>query len=433
MKTHGHIKRLARHVPGAKQVAYQLKKQKIIEEQAAKISELHEAVGLLSKRNELWAEEVRELRGENKRLDIVWPVHPEEIIAADWRRPPKAREYKKHAPPYVINWVVPSMGPVSGGHADIFRAIHHMEKKGHICRVYFYDALKQSSLESVKESLNSYTPIKAELFYNAKDMADCDAVIATNWYTAYPVFNFQGPAKKFYFVQDFEPYFDPVGSYSKFAENTYRFGFYGITLGRWLHEKLSKKYGMESDFIEMGTDTREYSFINKGERKKILFYARPVTPRRGFEMGSLALQIFHERHPEYEIHCLGWDLSRYDLPFPFVNHGILNSEELNHLYNECHAGLVLSFTNMSLLPLEMLASGCTPVINDAKHTRMITYSDEVTYTDPNPQAIAEALHRTVSDPQTSTKARQAAEFAKNFQWDESNATFEKIITRELSR
>jgi hypothetical protein len=46
-------------------------------------------------------------------------------------------------------------------------------------------------------------------------------------------------------VQDFEPYFEPVGSYSTFAENTYRFGFHGITLGEWLSKKLTNEYGYE--------------------------------------------------------------------------------------------------------------------------------------------------------------------------------------------
>jgi glycosyltransferase involved in cell wall biosynthesis len=148
----------------------------------------------------------------------------------------------------------------------------------------------------------------------------------------------------------------------------------------------------------------DYKLTNKSERKKILYYARPVTPRRGFELGSLALQIFNKMHPEYEIHCLGWDLSRYDLPFPFVNRGILNAEELNNLYNECATGLVLSFTNMSLLPLEMMAAGCIPVLNEAEHTKMVPFSGQMEYAEPNPAALADALHNIVSDKNIQKRA-----------------------------
>src|SRR5205085_330156 len=119
---------------------------------------------------EIWGQELRELRGDNKHLEIVWPVFKEDIIAADWREPSKTASYEKHKPPFTINWVVPPMGPVSGGHADIFRIVHYLEKQGHVCRVYFYDALKQHSLSNIEKSLKSYAPIKAELFYNEQVM-----------------------------------------------------------------------------------------------------------------------------------------------------------------------------------------------------------------------------------------------------------------------
>jgi glycosyltransferase involved in cell wall biosynthesis len=419
-------KNLGKKIPGTRKLIIRN------EQQQKEIVSLRKALTEHEKRQELWAQEIRELRGEFTRLGIVWPVMPEDIVAADWRKPLRIQPYKKHKPPFTINWVIPPMGPVSGGHADIFRAIGYLEKQGHACRVYFYDALKRHKMADIRNNLTSYASIKSELFYNANEMADADAIIATNWYSAYPVYNYKGSAKKFYFVQDFEPYFEPVGSYSTFAENTYRFGFHGITLGEWLSKKLSKDYGMKCDFIKMGTDVSEYTLTNKGGRKKILYYARPVTPRRGFELGSLALSLFNKQHPEYEIHCVGWDLSRYDLPFPFINRGILGSQELNELYNECAAGLVLSFTNMSLLPLEMMASGCIPVLNDAEHTRMVQYASQLEYAVPSPTALAEALHNVVTNKSLAKRAEKASEYAQKFQWNDSNAIFEKILLRELA-
>jgi glycosyltransferase involved in cell wall biosynthesis len=422
-------RKIARNVPGARRLVIQ---QETIQKQTTEINALRRNLAEHEKRQELWAQEIRKLRGEDRQLGIVWPVFEKDIIAADWRKPQKTAIYKRHKPPFTINWVIPPMGPVSGGHADIFRAICYLEGRGHICRIYFYDALGQYKLADIKKALTAYAPIKSELFLNATKMAQADAIIATNWYSAYPVYNYNGPAKKFYFVQDFEPFFDPVGSYSTFAENTYRFGFHGITLGEWLSKKLSKEYGMKCDYIKMGTDVSEYKLTNRGERKKILFYARPVTPRRGFELGSLALSIFHKQHPDYEIHCLGWDLSRYDLPFPFVNRGILNAKQLNKLYNECAAGLVLSFTNMSLLPLEMMAAGCTPVLNEAEHTRMVPFSKQMVYAEPSPTALADALHTAVTDASLLRRAEEVSKYAQKFQWDDSNSMLEKILERGLS-
>lgn len=116
-------------------------------------------------------------------------------------------------------------------------------------------------------------------------LGQCDALFATSWITAYPVRNARVDAAKFYFVQDFEPWFFPVGTDSVLAENTYRFGLYGITAGRWLAQKLSADYGMECDHYEFGSDFGRYSYTNSGRRSKIFFYARPVTARRGLSSG----------------------------------------------------------------------------------------------------------------------------------------------------
>jgi glycosyltransferase involved in cell wall biosynthesis len=120
------------------------------------------------------------------------------------------------------------------------------------------------------------------------------------------------------------------------------------------------------------------------------------------------------------------------LPFPFVNRGILNAKELDELYNECAAGLVLSFTNMSLLPLELMASGCIPVLNDAEHTRMVPFADQLAYSDPSPNALAKALSDVVTDSKLPKRAKAASEYAQKFQWNDSNSTFEKILLKELA-
>ena len=149
-------------------------------------------------------------------------------------------------------------------------------------------------------------------------VGECDALFATSWTTAYPVRNAKIEGGKFYFVQDFEPSFYPVGSESVLAENTYRFGLYGITAGGWLSKKLEHDYGMQCDHFEFGSDFGRYYYVNSGHRSKVFFYARPVTTRRGFELGVLALDRFHRAKPEYEINMAGWPVKGWQLPFPFV-------------------------------------------------------------------------------------------------------------------
>jgi glycosyltransferase involved in cell wall biosynthesis len=280
--------------------------------------------------------------------------------------------------------------------------------------------------------MKHHVPIKAELFYNVKEMADCDAIFATGWATAYPVFNYKGNAKKYYFLQDYEAMFEPAGTYSALADNTYKMGLHGVSTSPWVLHKVKTEYGMQCDELSLGITPSEYYLKNEGERKKVVFYARPVTPRRGFELGVLAFKLFHEAHPEYEIHCIGWDISRYEIPFPYVNRNILDTEELNDLYNDCAGGLAPSFTSMSLLPVEMMASGCMPVVNKAPYTTMVHYPKYVKYAEPNPQALADALWESVNSADQAKQAKNIADYAKQFYWTKYTDQLDKILLRDLS-
>ena len=124
-----------------------------IKTQDDEIIGLKESVARLEARNDEWAAEVRALRHEDEMFHVLWPVFKEDIIAADYRFPPKNPPYKPHKPPYVINWVVPPVGSVSGGHSVIMELIRFLESQGHTCRIYFYDPLNQGSLEEVKKNM----------------------------------------------------------------------------------------------------------------------------------------------------------------------------------------------------------------------------------------------------------------------------------------
>jgi glycosyltransferase involved in cell wall biosynthesis len=348
--------------------------ERAIEYFKARNAELVDEVGEFAARIDALTAEVRELRTLDKPLHVFWPVRPEDILAAAERHPARPKRTDTHAPPYTLNWVMTPVGQASGGHVDVFRTIAHLEASGHVCRVYFYDPLETVAFADIKAAMTDYPAIAAQLFYNEASMEPCDAIFATSWLTAYPVRRFGGTARKFYYVQDFEPYFEPAGSYASLATNTYRFGFYGLTLGSWLAEKLVAEFDMTCESFALGVDAKDYGLRNPEARGKILFYAKPASPRRGFELGVLTLERFNKRHPEYEIEMVGGDIDRYELSFPCNRNGVLTVDELCELYNQCAAGLVISFTNMSLLPLEMLACGCTPVSNDAPHTRFVTYA-----------------------------------------------------------
>ena len=80
---------------------------------------------------------------------------------------------------------------------------------------------------------------------------DFFAVIATAWNTAYFA-SMQKCTHKFYFIQDFEPWFYPMGEMYLNAEASYRYELNPITIGRWLSKKVEPYYSHEVPYCDFG-------------------------------------------------------------------------------------------------------------------------------------------------------------------------------------
>jgi O-antigen biosynthesis protein len=115
--------------------------------------------------------------------------------------------------------------------------------------------------------------------------------------------------------------------------------------------------------------------------------------------------------------------------FPVQHHGLMTPDQLSELYNRCVAGLVLSATNVSLVPQEMLAAGCIPVVNDAAQNHLVLDNDQVVYAPATPFDLADALSELVSQPSEvrTTRARGAAASVRSHQWAEAGREFEQIV------
>jgi glycosyltransferase involved in cell wall biosynthesis len=368
-----------------------------------------------------------------KKQRFYFLAKEEDILSAEWSLKPYKPAGTKKSAPYTVNWVMSPPGKgAGGGHQNIFRFLAFLAEQGHTCRVYLYSAQHYQPAHEAQQVFSAIYPnAKVEFNWLKGDMLPADATFATGWETAYPVYNDKNTGKKFYFIQDFEPYFYPVGSEYILAENTYRMNFQGITAGSWLSDKLSKEYGMQCDSYDFGTDTNIYRFENTEKRKKIFFYARPVTVRRGFELGIMALQLFHEKRPDYEIVLAGWDVSDYSIPFEYKNLKTLSLGELSDVYNECAAGLVISLTNMSLLPLELLSSGVIPVVNNGLNNTKVSDNPYIKYALPSPDALANALIEVVDKKDLPQYAEKAADSIKQLSWDKSCRKLAQVLEEQL--
>jgi len=333
-----------------------------------------------------------------------------------------------------IAWVIPPVGPGGGGHTTISRVARRLQADGHNVTFTIYDNASRQFNSEAQPGLKEFYNLDVDML-ELDQLHTADAVIATSWETAYAVNTVADGPHKFYFVQDFEPSFYGIGTEYVLAEQTYRFGFYGVTPGPWLVTRLAE-YGMDSEPFDFGVDLDIYRLDpnNAPERKKqVLFYARPLTERRGFELGLMALTLFHEAHPEYEIITFGQDLSKFELPFPARNLGILTEAELAQLYQESVACLLLSLTNVSLLPLELLAAGCVPVMNDGENNRM-TLKDTpgILYSGVMPTSLARKLNEAVENPDLEANALAISQAVEGRSWDAGLDQAADIIVRRIT-
>jgi hypothetical protein len=353
-----------------------------------------------------------------------------EIAAAGWTLP--AALAAEPGEPLTIAWVCePTSGRESGGHTTMFRLVEGLEQAGHRCIIYFTNR-HGWAIEQHRETVRGWWPsLRAEI-RDAAEIEDAHAIFATSWPTAYTVLASPARGARFYLVQDFEPSFYPAGSEALLAEATYRFGFHGVTAGRWLAARLERDFGMPCDPFEFGCDLERYALDPTAERTGICYYARFSKPRRAYELGVMALELFAERCPDVDIHFFGDVAPR--LPFRAINHGSLRPPQLDELYNRCIAGVVLSATNVSLVPHEMLASGCLPVVNDAEHNRIVLDNDEVIYVPPTPFEIADALVALARRPAVdrARAAEAASASVQSRSWADAGRQVERAVQQVVA-
>lgn len=332
----------------------------------------------------------------------------------------------------ILNWVIPEMGPCSGGHINIFRFVKNLQNMGFENRIYIMNPVGLHTNQEAWDFLKTYYEFDDEnivVDINIKNMKYAHATIATSWITAYVVRDFDNTISKFYFVQDFEPYFYPLGSDYVFSENTYKFGFRGITAGDWLKEKLAKEYGMKTNSFGFSYDQELYFPHEKRDNvKRVFFYARPVTARRDFELGLLVLNKLTQHIPEVEVVFAGWDVSGYKIDFKHANFGTVKLTELSDLYAQCDLCLVLSNTNLSLLPLEVMASNSVVVCSDGENSTWLVNSTNSIIVPFDPDVIAEKMEYYLKNEDELKQIREnGLKFAQQTSWSKEAIKVKEAI------
>lgn len=325
--------------------------------------------------------------------DLAEPQQHPERLHADWRQ-------------WVANWYIPPFeSAYYGGVMTILRFAAHMRQQGVRQRILICG---HADVAAVKARVVEAFPALADVEVSALDSGEAianipiaDLSFATLWTTAYVLLRVRNAGLKFYFMQDYEPLFYPAGSTYAQAELTYRFGFHGIANTRSIRDIYVDQYGGRAHALSPSVDTTVFHLPASPRAAtplRLFYYARPGTPRNGFELAACALRRLKSRLGNaIEIDCAGadWKPEQYGLAGLVNVLGMLPYRATAELYRRCHVGLVMMMTrHPSYLPFELMACGALVVSNQNDANRWLLKSGENCLLAP---ASATALAQTLED------------------------------------
>lgn len=338
-----------------------------------------------------------------------------------------------------IHWVIPDFAAGGGGHMTIFRMVHFLELAGHKQTIW----INHPSLH--KSPTDAYETIEKHFQHFCGDVrfvddgligAEGDIIIATDCWTVSPVLATRNFIRRFYFVQDFEPSFHPMGANYLIADQTYREDLDCLCASPWLSELMTEKYGRWARHFWLAADKRIYfppEKPRKNKKLRIAVYARHFTARRAVELAFLALECLVDRKLEFAVDFFGAPLEFSKAPYEFIDHGIASQDTLAEIFRNADVGVVFSATNYSLVPQEMMACGLPIVELDGESTRAIFPENTVSLAAPHPAAIADSIAHLLNDQSArESQAAAAYEWVSRFSWPDSASLVEQAIVERLS-
>ncbi len=317
-------------------------------------------------------------------------------------------------PKMTIGWLATAPVRGGGGTRNILRMARYLQSFGHEVTLYVEPLGHFHSENEIDSFIKTNFPGEPlRVVMGLENTAPSDALIATLWATAERLRDIRTCRGKFYLVQDFEPYFYPMGEWHLRAEATYRFGFHHITSGRWCAKFLREQYDARADHFDFPLDRSIYyprPIARHRPGPRVIFFSRPEMPRRCYNLGLDALGRLRARMPEVQITLFGSDeVDSRSVPFPCeILKNIPDLDRLAELYSSADAALVLSTTNTSLVPFEVAACGC-PVVDLDLEVNRVNYlgSDAMSLTALDPEALANGLYQLLDDPDLHKRRKEA--------------------------
>lgn len=344
----------------------------------------------------------------------------------------------------ICNWYLPHFdNPFYGGIMTILRLADYLRRsQGIKQRILICGAANAAEVSAnVARAFPSLSEAEVIILDTTEaiiNIPSSDYSVATLWTTAYVLLGVRNTGYKFYMIQDFEPAFYPAGSTYAQAELSYRFGFYGIANTQSIKEIYEKNYGGQAVVLKPNID-RSVFFPRSEELpshpRRLFYYARPGTPRNGFELAAAALHRLKQKHGDaIDIVCAGagWNPADYGLNGVVRSVGILSYAATGDLYRSCHAGFVMMMTkHPSYLPFELMACGALVVTNyNEANTWLLKDGENCLLSHPSASCLTETLSYALEHYDDLDHIRQRAAdqiLADAGDWDSSLGEVAKFI------
>jgi glycosyltransferase involved in cell wall biosynthesis len=338
-----------------------------------------------------------------------------------------------------IACVIPPFNRGSGGHNSIMQLMWRLERAGHNVSIWIDDELGYMRADRparIRRDLRDwFAPIEGPVYKGFDEWFGADVAVATGWQTAHTIMLLPNARGRAYLVHDHETEFYATSVETRWAEATYGLGLHAICASPWLADIVRDRYGGTVSLFDFGVDHDAYRPRPIPRRHDtVVLYGRDATPRRAVPLALMALQELKERRPDLRVVSFGND-KEIDMPLPYEHLGVRTPHELSWAYSEGTVGLVLSLTNYSLIPQEMLACGL-PCVDLAGISAEGIFGEDgpVALSPFDPIAMADVIERLMNDPDEWQRRSEAGlRFVADRTWDRATEQVEAGLRQALSR
>ncbi len=261
-----------------------------------------------------------------------------------------------------------------------------------------------------------------------------DVVIATEWRSAYDVYNIKAN-KYVYFVQSIESKFykNHDGIFPYIADSSYNIPFNYITEAGWIRDYLNELYGINAKLVRNGIDKRVFSLEGKSissRKTDGLRFLVEGSTKNWLKNVPKTIEICREAGVEELWLVTPDEVSCYhgaDRVFSKVN-----MEKMGDIYRSCDVLVKLSLVEgMFGPPLEMFHCGGTAVVYGIEGADEYIVDNEnaiVVETNDETGAIA-AIKKLICDSKLVSKLKNGAKGTalKWYGWNEASESFYRTV------